>query len=64
MPVDLNQLRAAVIANQHRGTVLPANPAEQVVVDKDGNVKIGNEVRSGDVITQVPQETFAMFIDE
>jgi hypothetical protein len=59
MPVDLNALRQAVLANQNRGDNLPTNPDSQVVVDKDGNVKMGNTVRPGEITTQVPQETFA-----
>jgi hypothetical protein len=59
MAVDLNALRAAVIANQNRGDTLPTNPANQVVVDRDGNVKMGTEAKPGEVTTQVPQETFA-----
>jgi len=60
MPVDLNALRQAVLNNQNNGDTLPNNPARQVVVDKEGNVKMGSDVRPGEVITQVPQETFAL----
>lgn len=60
MSVDLNALRNAVLANQNRGEPLPSNPANQVVVDREGNVKMGSSVKPGEVTTQVPQETFAL----
>jgi hypothetical protein len=59
MPVDLNALRNAVLNNQNRNDALPSNPSKQVVVDREGNVKIGTNVQPGEVTTQVPQETFA-----
>jgi len=59
MAVDLNALRNAVIANQTRNDPMPRNPANQVVVDRDGNVKMGDAIKPGEVTTQVPQETFA-----
>lgn len=59
MAVDLNALREAVIANQNRGDSLPSSPANQVIVDRDGNVKLGSDAKPGEVTTQVPQETFA-----
>ena len=59
MAVDLNALREAVLSNQNRNDVLPNNPSRQVVVDREGNVKMGSEVNPGEVTTQVPQETFA-----
>ena len=59
MAVDLNALREAVLNNQNRNDVLPNNPARQVVVDREGNVKMGSDVKPGEVTTQVPQETFA-----
>jgi hypothetical protein len=59
MPVDLNALRNAVLNNQNRNDALPSNPSKQVVVDREGNVKIGTDVQPGEVTTQVPQETFA-----
>lgn len=61
MPVDLNALRNAVLNNQNRNDALPSNPSKQVVVDREGNVKIGTDVQPGEVTTQVPQETFALF---
>ena len=60
MPVDLNALRNAVLNNQNRNDALPSNPSKQVVVDREGNVKIGTDVQPGEVTTQVPQETFAL----
>ena len=59
MSVDLNALRAAVIANQNRGDALPSDPTKQVVVDREGKVRLGGDIRQGEVATQVPQETFA-----
>ncbi len=63
MAVDLNALRAAVIANQSRKDALPMNPSNQVVVDRNGNVLMSLDARPGDVITQVPQEVFALRIE-
>jgi hypothetical protein len=63
MAVDLNALRNAVIANQNRGDALPSSPAHQVVVDREGNVKMGGDTKPGEVTTQVPQETFAQPFD-
>lgn len=60
MPVDLNALRNAVIANQTRNDPMPRNPSNQVVVDRDGNVKMGDSIKPGEVTTQVPQEVFAI----
>lgn len=60
MPIDLNALREAVLSNQNRNDVLPNNPSRQVVVDREGNVKMGSQVKPGEVTTQVPQETFAV----
>lgn len=60
MSVDLNALRAVVIANQNRGEVLPNDPSKQVVVDREGKVLLGGDIRPGEITTQVPQETFAL----
>jgi len=59
MAVDLNALRQAVLNNQNNDDVLPNSPSKQVVVDREGNVKMGSDVKPGEVTTQVPQETFA-----
>lgn len=59
MAVDLNRLRAAILENQRQSTALPTDPSRQVVVDKNGTVLMGNEIRPGQQVTQVPQETFA-----
>ena len=58
--VDLNALRKAVTDNQNRNDPTPSNPALQVVVSRDGSIKMGDTVQPGEVTTQVPQETFAM----
>lgn len=60
MAVDLNALRNAVLANQNRNDPTPRDPANQVVVDRDGNVKMGDATKPGEVTTQVPQEVFAV----
>ena len=59
MALDLNQLRKVIIDNNLKGEVLPTNPSEQVVVDQEGRVLIGNQARPGEILTIVPQETFA-----
>ncbi len=60
MPVDLNQLRSVVLHNQKNNQTLPSDPNMQVVVDREGNVIMGNQVRPGERTTQIPQETFAI----
>jgi hypothetical protein len=62
MTVDLNALRKAVLNNQQRDDALPTAPSRQVVVDREGNVKFGSDVQSGEITTQVPQETFAITV--
>ncbi len=59
MAVDLNALRSVVINNQRNNLALPTDPSKQVVVDKEGKVLMGDQVRPGEQTTQVPQETFA-----
>jgi hypothetical protein len=59
MAVDLNKLREAILQNQNRQSTLPSDPSKQVVVDKNGNVLMGTQVQPGQLVTQVPQETFA-----
>lgn len=57
--IDVNKLREAIRENQNRQTALPSDPSRQVVVDKNGNVLMGTQVQPGQLVTQVPQETFA-----
>lgn len=59
MAVDLNKLREAILQNQNRQSALPSDPSRQVVVDKNGNVLMGTQAQPGQLVTQVPQETFA-----
>ena len=60
MAIDLNALRSTVISNQKNGQPLPSDPNRQVVVDKEGRVLMGVDVRPGEMTTHVPQETFAL----
>jgi hypothetical protein len=57
--IDVNKLREAIRQNQNLHTALPSDPSRQVVVDKNGNVLMGSQVQPGQLVTQVPQETFA-----
>lgn len=59
MAIDLNALRDVVRQNQANRDVRPDDPSRQVVVDREGNVKLGDEAAAGEQTTQVPQETFA-----
>lgn len=58
MSIDLNALREVIRQNQEARINRPDNPARQIVVDREGNVKFGSQA-AGEQTTQVPQETFA-----
>lgn len=60
MAIDLNALRDVVRQNQVNQQRNPDDPSRQVVVDKEGNVRFGNQVAGNERATQVPQETFAV----
>lgn len=62
MAIDLNSLREVVRQNQTNNQRNPTDPSRQVVVDREGNVKFGDQVSSRERTTQVPQETFAIGI--
>lgn len=59
MAIDLNGLRNLVHESQKNSQTNPADPARQIVVDREGRVRMGNEVRPGEQVTQVQQDTFA-----
>ena len=58
MTIDLNALRQVIKQNQAAQDARPDDPARQIVVDREGNVKFGSQA-AGQPTTQVPQETFA-----
>ncbi len=58
MTIDLNALREVNKQNQAAQETRPEDPARQIVVDREGNVKFGSQAK-GEQTTQVPQETFA-----
>ena len=58
MTIDLNALRQVIKQNQATQETRPDDPARQIVVDREGNVKFGSQAQ-GEQTTQVPQETFA-----
>lgn len=58
MTIDLNALRQVIKQNQAAQDTRPDDPARQIVVDREGNVKFGSQA-GGQPTTQVPQETFA-----
>ncbi|MDQ3815993.1 MAG: hypothetical protein M3347_18955, partial [Armatimonadota bacterium] len=59
--VDLNELRRTIIKNQQQGVNLPTQKDRQIVVDKEGNVKLGRDVEPGEERSHsvVHQATFA-----
>jgi hypothetical protein len=59
--VSLDELRAAVLQNQARGTATPETPSQQVLVDRDGKIVMGDEVSSDQRrrLSVMPQEIFA-----
>jgi len=59
MALDLNTLREVIQANQANQRTLPTEPSQQVVVDKEGRVMLGNQAGDTQQTTQVPQEVFA-----
>ena len=59
MALDLNALRETLDRNLGKSNSLPTEPRRQIVVDNDGNIKMGNQIQPGEQTTQVPQETFA-----
>jgi hypothetical protein len=58
MAIDLNALRQVIRQNQSKQDANPSDPARQIVVDGNGNVKFGTQSQ-GEAVTVVPQETFA-----
>jgi hypothetical protein len=59
MAIDLNRLRDVVHKNQQSAQARPADPAKQVVVDRAGSIHMRNELRPGEQVTEVQQDTFA-----
>lgn len=59
MAIDLNALRDVVRQNQANQERKPDEPSRQVMVDKEGNVRFGDQVSRNERATQVPQEIFA-----
>lgn len=57
MTIDLNALRQVIKDQQTAQVARPDDPARQIVVDRDGNMKFGSEA-AGQPTTQVPQEVF------
>lgn len=57
--LDLNELRSRLVNNQSSGDISPSNPNKAVVVGKNGNVQLGDQVASDEAVTAVQQDTFA-----
>ena len=57
---SLDDLRDAVTKTQEEGNMLPNNPAQQVVVGSDGNIKMGDQLKPGEIVTEVQQDVFAV----
>ncbi len=55
---DLNEVRRRIKQAQRRGTPYPPSPTEQVVVDRDGNIRLGDEA-GREPVSVVHQATFA-----
>ena len=61
-PVDLNLLRRNVLSNQTSSDPRPNDRSRQVLVDREGGIRLGSDVASPEEerrLSKVPQETFA-----
>jgi hypothetical protein len=56
---SLDELRETIKKTQEEGNVQPNNPAQQVVVGSDGNIKMGDQLKPGEIVTEVQQDIFA-----
>lgn len=57
---SLDDLRETIRKTQEEGNAQPNNPAQQVVVGSDGSLKMGDQLKPGEVVTEVQQDIFAM----
>lgn len=57
--VDLNLLRATVLANQSRPESAAPDPNAMVVVDRNGNLVMGPDVEPNQQVSRVPNGVFA-----
>lgn len=57
---SLDELRETIKKNLEEGNVQPNNPAQQVVVGSDGNIKMGDQLKPGEIVTEVQQDIFAV----
>jgi len=58
-PIDVNALRRIMLESQSKGEVYPVNPLAKLHVDNRGNVLQGSTTQGWEVVTEVPQDTFA-----
>lgn len=58
--VDLNRLRSMILDNQSNEENLPTRPADKVLVDREGAIRLGNEVAPSEArqLSEVHQGTF------
>lgn len=59
-PIDLNQIRALVHANQRSGNTDPQAPKATIVVDRDARIRTGDTVRPDEQgqVSKIQQDTF------
>lgn len=60
-PIDLNEVRARVLAAQRAGDVAPTEPQAQVLVDREGRLRLGEDAAGGAAreLSRVHKGTFA-----
>jgi hypothetical protein len=57
--LDLNRLREIVLESQN-GTPVPNNPKQQLLVDREGRIQIGDhEGNPAKPLSRIQQDTFA-----
>ncbi|MEU7874371.1 hypothetical protein [Dactylosporangium sp. NPDC049140] len=56
--IDLNEVRDRIKRAQRRGTPYPPDPADRVVVDREGTIRLGDQ-SAGEPVSVVHQATFA-----
>jgi hypothetical protein len=57
---SLDELRETIKKTQEEGNAQPNNPAQQVFVGSDGNIKIGDQLKPGEIVSEVEQSIFAV----
>jgi hypothetical protein len=58
-PLDLNRLRDTLLDSQRQKEPNPTTPNKTVVVDRDANIRFGDEIGRGEQTTTVEQAPWA-----